>query len=93
MIGFGIAMVLDLVGLLMGLSDDGFGWAFKMPSIALSGLAALTASIGGLILGILRLMHMRGRDVATWCVVAALVATGLGGAILIFMALAASASV
>lgn len=93
MIGFGIAMVLDLAGLVMGLAEDGFGWAFHMPFIALAGLAAATASIGGLILGILRLMHARGRDVATWCVVAALVATGSGGAILILMAVAASASI
>lgn len=88
-----LALVADLVGLAMGLSEEGWGWAFNMPQVALSGLVGLTASVGGLILGVLRLTQRRGKDVPIWFGLVALLATGLGGLLLIFVSIATSASV
>jgi hypothetical protein len=88
-----LAVIVDLIGLGLGLSEYGYGWAFQMPLIALSGIVGLTASVGGLILSILRLIQQRGKDVAIWFVLAGLVVTGLGGLVLILLSLAASASV
>lgn len=92
-IGFGIALLAAGIGLMLGLSDDGYGWAFEMPAIALSGIVGVTASVGTLILGILRQTQQRWRDVAVWLVIAASIITGLGSALLVLVAIAASASV
>lgn len=88
-----MAVVLELIALSLGLSDGGFGWAFQMPIIALLGLGGMTLSVGGLILGILRLIHQRGRDVPVWIATATIVFTGIAGLLLAALAVAASASV
>lgn len=88
-----LALIADGIGLGLGLSDDGFGWAFEMPKIALAGIVGVTASVGGLILGILRQTQQRGRDVLVWVAIAGTLITALGSAFLILLALAASASV
>lgn len=88
-----VALAADLVGLALGLSDDGFGWAFEMPYIVLSGVVAITASVATLILGTLRLAHQRGRDVLMWCAIPGALVTGLGGLILAMLSIAASNSV
>lgn len=88
-----IALVADGIGLALGLSDDGYGWAFEMPAIALSGIVGVTASVGGLILGILRQTQQRGRDVLVWVAIAGTLITALGSALLVLVACAASASV
>lgn len=87
------AVVADLAGLALGLSEDGWGWAFNMPQIALSGLVGITAGVGGLILGVLRLIQRQGKDAATWFVSAGNLVAGLGGLVLALLSMAASASV
>jgi hypothetical protein len=77
----------------MGISEDGWGWAFNMPQIALAGIVGLTASVGGLILSILRLIQRRGKDAAIWVVLIGTIITGIGSLLLVAIALAASASV
>lgn len=88
-----LAFVVDLVGVGVGFSEDGFGWAFRMPFIQNAGLVALTASVGGAILSVLRLQQQRGRDVLMWFVLGGTGLTGLVGLLLIVFSRAASASI
>lgn len=88
-----VALVADGIGLGLGLSDDGYGWAFEMPAIALCGIVGLTASVAGLILGILRQTQQRGRDVLVWVAIAGAGITAMGSVLLALLAMAASASV
>ena len=92
-VALGLALAIDLVALAMGISEDGWGWAFNMPQIALAGIVGLTASVGGLILSILRLIQRRGKDAAIWVVLIGTIITGIGSLLLVAIALAASASV
>lgn len=89
----GLALIVEAIALGLGLSDEGYGWAFEMPAIALLGIIGVTAGVGALILGILRLTHQRGREASSWLGVALAVIISLGGALLTMIAIAASASV
>ena len=87
------AFLLNIAGLAMGLSEDGFGWAFQMPWIAGVAITSLTMSAGGLILALIGLLHLRGRSVALWMTLAGTLITGLGALLLLAISLAASASI
>ena len=87
------AFLLNIAGLAMGRSQDGFGWAFEMPQIALCSLASLTLSVGGLILATIALLHCRGRNTALWLILAGTVITGLAAVLLLAIAIAASGSI
>lgn len=89
----GLALIVETIALGLGLSDEGYGWAFEMPAIALLGIVGVTAGVGALILGILRLTQQRGREASSWLGVCLAVIMSLGGALLAMIAVAASASV
>lgn len=51
-----LAFTIDLVMLKLGLGNDGWDWAFRMPDIVKAGIVGLTFSI----VGIFGLIHSSG---------------------------------
>lgn len=88
-----LAFAIDLVMLKLGLGNDGWDWAFRMPDIVKAGIVGLTFSIVGIFISILQLIKRRERDVATWFLLVGTIGTGLGAVFLIWLSIAANMSI